>query len=302
MRTVIAAGASWSVNVADVTETATFTINTIRNASVNENSVYTSVTPTIIGTPIGAVTYALGGTDAALFTIDSMTGVVSMIARDFEAPVDANTDNIYNLNITVTDTDGNSDIEAWNVTVVDVADNPVNNIPVANEDNVTTIVDTTVVVSNVLANDTDGDGDVLSVVLPTPTTLPVNGSVIYNGSGTFTYSPNTGFIGTDSFTYTVTDSIDSAVGTVTIAVTPPGTPIDMVTLMSTAEGGVAGIENAQANVYAYWTDNYNLANSAFIPENNVYNHLSGVFDTVVNNGDLLLSGSSVGLRRRPHWN
>ena len=273
-----------------VAETTTFTIDAIANVAVKENSAYTSVTPTIIGTPIGAVTYALGGTDAALFTIDSTTGVVSMIARDFEAPVDANTDNIYNLNITVTDTDGNSDIEAWNVTVVDVADNPVNSIPVANDDNVTTTVDTTFFF-NVLANDTDIDGDVLSVSLPTPNTAPANGLVSYNGSGTFTYAPNTGFIGTDSFTYTVTDSIDSAVGTVTITVTPPGTPIDMVTLMSAVEGGVAGIENAEANVYAYWTDNYNLANSVFLPEDNVYNHLSGAFASVVNNGDLLLSGS-----------
>ena len=113
---------AWSVTVADVTETATFSINTIDNVSVNENSAYVSVTPAITGTPIGAVSYSLGGTDAADFSINPATGVVSMVARDYEAPVDANTDNIYQLSITVTDADGNSDSEPWSVTVTDVTE------------------------------------------------------------------------------------------------------------------------------------------------------------------------------------
>jgi len=44
-------------------------------------------------------------------------------------------------------------------------------------------------------------------------------------------------------------------------------------------------------VYAYATDNYNQVTSEFLPEDIVYNHLSGVFETIVNPGDLFLNGS-----------
>jgi len=72
--------------------------------SVNENTAYTAAdAPVLTGTPIGTVTYTLGGTDALDFSIDSGTGVVSMVARDFEAPVDTGTDNTYALTITATD-------------------------------------------------------------------------------------------------------------------------------------------------------------------------------------------------------
>jgi hypothetical protein len=83
---------------------------------------YTSVTPNITGTPIGNVTYTLGGADAADFTIDANTGVVSMVARDYENPVDDNTDNVYEVTITATDDDGNAASESWTVTVQDVVE------------------------------------------------------------------------------------------------------------------------------------------------------------------------------------
>ncbi|WP_208630778.1 hypothetical protein, partial [Maribacter litoralis] len=91
----------WTVSVADVSETVTFTIDAIANANVNENAAYTSVTPSLSGAaPIGSVTYTLSGNDAADFTIDPSTGVVSMVARDYENPADANTDNVYEISIT----------------------------------------------------------------------------------------------------------------------------------------------------------------------------------------------------------
>ncbi|TRX50198.1 T9SS type B sorting domain-containing protein, partial [Fulvivirga sp. M361] len=117
---------TWTVTVIDQIEVANFTIDAIANANVNENSVYTSVTPNLSGdTPIGNVTYTIsGGADAADFTINGTTGVVSMVVRDFESPVDANTDNVYEIEITATDDDNNSDTETWTVTVIDdVIDN-----------------------------------------------------------------------------------------------------------------------------------------------------------------------------------
>ncbi|TRX44663.1 cadherin repeat domain-containing protein, partial [Fulvivirga sp. M361] len=112
---------TWTVTVNDLVETISFTIDAIANANVNENSVYTSVTPNLSGDmPIGNVTYTIsGGADAADFTINGTTGVVSMVDIFFLSPVDANTDNVYEIEITATDNDNNSDTETWTVTVTD---------------------------------------------------------------------------------------------------------------------------------------------------------------------------------------
>jgi gliding motility-associated-like protein len=112
---------SWAVTVDDVNETANFTLNAISDINVNENSVYTSVLPVLVGdTPIGSITYTVGGTDGALFSINATTGVVQMVARDYETPVDNGTNNTYELTITATDEDGNDAQESWIVTVQDV--------------------------------------------------------------------------------------------------------------------------------------------------------------------------------------
>ena len=114
------ASEAWSVTIQDVLETATFAIDAIDDVTIDENTAYTSVTPTITGSPIGTLTYTLGGVDAGLFTLDANTGQVSMVARDFEAPADANADNVYEIILTATDVDANSASEAWRVTIQDV--------------------------------------------------------------------------------------------------------------------------------------------------------------------------------------
>ena len=101
-----------------------------------------------------------------------------------------------------------------------------NSPPVAVDDAYTTEEDTALVVAaalGVLANDTDADGDPLSAVLVTG---PANGSLALAADGSFTYTPDAGFNGSDSFTYTGYDGTEASnVATVTITVTevnPPG--------------------------------------------------------------------------------
>jgi subtilisin family serine protease len=90
-----------------------------------------------------------------------------------------------------------------------------NSPPVANDDSISTTVDTPVAIA-VLANDTDANGDALNV---TNLTQPANGSAVLNPDGTVTYTPATGYAGTDSFTYTANDGvIDSNVASVSIAI------------------------------------------------------------------------------------
>ncbi|HEY7770310.1 Ig-like domain-containing protein [Longimicrobium sp.] len=85
-----------------------------------------------------------------------------------------------------------------------------NTPPVAAPDTFQAIGNVTVPVAapGVLANDTDAEGNALSVVAGTyPTTA--GGSVVLNADGSFTYRSAAGFAGTDSFTYTVTDGQES---------------------------------------------------------------------------------------------
>ncbi|MEX7471267.1 Ig-like domain-containing protein, partial [Mycobacterium adipatum] len=109
------------------------------------------------------------------------------------------------------------------VATVSITVDPVNDSPVTVGDTVSTNEDT-VLTGNVLTNDTDSDGDTLTVTLVDG---PTNGSLTLNPDGSFTYTPDTDFNGTDSFTYTATDgTATSSVATVSITVDPVNdTPI-----------------------------------------------------------------------------
>jgi hypothetical protein len=72
--------------------------------------------------------------------------------------------------------------------------------------------------TSVLANDSDPDGDPLTI---TGFTNPASGTFNFNQqTGTFAYTPAAGFTGQVSFTYTVSDGILSANATATINVMP----------------------------------------------------------------------------------
>lgn len=58
----------------------------------------------------------------------------------------------------------------------------------------------------------------------TKTTDPTNGTVIWNSDGTYTYTPNNGWSGVDTFTYTVTNAAGSSTATETITVLASGAP------------------------------------------------------------------------------
>jgi hypothetical protein len=99
--------------------------------------------------------------------------------------------------------------------VVTITVQPVNDAPTANDDAVTTEQATAVTIP-VLFNDNDIEGDALAVTSTTPAS---SGDVTINPDGTVTYTPNTGFFGIDSFSYTIDDGHGStATASVTITV------------------------------------------------------------------------------------
>jgi uncharacterized repeat protein (TIGR01451 family) len=106
----------------------------------------------------------------------------------------------------------------------------VNDAPVAQDDTATTSQNTPITLA-VLANDSDIEDDSISLTSFNPTSSQ-GGTVSRDENGTpsnltddkLLYTPATGFIGIDSFTYTVSDGTDSDTATVTITVTSTNQP------------------------------------------------------------------------------
>ena len=106
---------------------------------------------------------------------------------------------------------------------------PINVAPTALDDTAT--LDGTVDITfDVVSNDSDPDGaiDYTTIQIVTP---PANGTVVDLNNGLLRYTPNVGFAGTDTFTYTIMDDSGavSNVATVSISVTPGDVGSDLLT-------------------------------------------------------------------------
>jgi VCBS repeat-containing protein len=94
----------------------------------------------------------------------------------------------------------------------------VNDVPTTQGDAYATDEDSVLVIdaaSGVLVNDSDSDEDTLTTVLESS---PSHGDLTFGSDGSFTYTPDADFNGTDSFTYRVDDGTDYSSET-TVAIT-----------------------------------------------------------------------------------
>ena len=119
--------------------------------------------------------------------------------------------------VTVMASDGvlsDSETFTWNV-------GDTNRPPIAVADFATAVQGQSTIIS-VLANDSDPDGASLLVV---NVTQPASGTgTVTLNNGTVTFSANETFIGSTTFSYTVTDGAESATATVTVDVSPSNRP------------------------------------------------------------------------------
>lgn len=117
--------------------------------------------------------------------------------------------------------------------------------PVANDDDVITLQDTPIAVL-VLLNDSDPEGDPLTVEVDTQ---PAHGTATANPDGTITYAPAPGYTGPDAFDYKLCDNTpqcDTATVTITVQPAAPGTP-QAVDDVATTEPNVAVTVDVLAN-------------------------------------------------------
>ncbi len=115
------------------------------------------------------------------------------------------------IDYTIVDADGATASATIFITV-----NDPNTAPVAVDDNYFTNMNRPRTI-NLLANDSDPDGDVIT--LDSVDTAGTLGTVVdINADGTITYIPPADWCGTDTFTYTITDGTQQSSATVTIVV------------------------------------------------------------------------------------
>jgi VCBS repeat-containing protein len=150
------------------------------------------------------VTDSLNSPDAALFTIDPHTGVLSFIAApDFEMPGDAGSDNSYVVQVRASDgTD--EDIQTITVNVTDETEGPAGN------DVVSALENTPAGLTQLSSNDQPGH-TILAVHDEQHGTATID-------AGNVTFLPNADFSGIASFQYDVSDNGDTVTGTATVTV------------------------------------------------------------------------------------
>ncbi len=94
-----------------------------------------------------------GGADAALFNIDSTTGVVTFIdAPDFEAPANAGSNNVYDIQVTATDAAGLTDVQDIAITIGNI-----NETPTITSTNAVTVPENQTAVLDIQSSDIDGE-------------------------------------------------------------------------------------------------------------------------------------------------
>lgn len=194
---------------------------------VNANSTTDTTKPIIIRTGANPQNVTLGGayTELGATASDDIDGDITANIT-ITGTVNINTVGDYPITYTVSDAAGNTADPVIRVVTVSPASNQ---NPLANDDTFTVVENSSNNPFDVLNNDSDLDGNTLSI---SSTTNPLNGTVTIVGGGNdaLLYTPNPNFTGTDQFEYTLSDGNGgAATATVTINVNTNQAPTAVAT-------------------------------------------------------------------------
>jgi len=151
---------------------------------------------------------------------------------------------------------GGTDVATLAVTVTGT-----NDAPVAGDDGPIAVAWNQAASIEVLDNDSDPDFSDAPTIAAVGSAA--NGSLVINASTSVTYTPNTGFAGTDHFTYTITDGnggSDTATVTVDVSLpTPPDSQPDLVMWLNSGDETFAA---GATGTVAGWSDRSGRGNDA----------------------------------------
>ena len=166
--------------------------------------------------------------ELTLGVVTATLGTVT-ITSDNQVEYQAATDFVGVDTVTYTISDGQGGTASGTITIEIFT----NEAPIAFADDANTD-DRTAITIDVLTNDTDSDNDVLSV-------LNANvdfGSVVVNSNSTLTFTPEFGFDGVATITYSITDGVNNATSAdVSVQVTA----LETITVVNKSKGGSMGI-------------------------------------------------------------
>jgi len=172
--------------------------------------------------------------DGSVVSAGTVLTAADLPGLSYVPPADYNgTTPVGSFNYQVTDASGHSTNGGTTIALT-----PVNDAPLAAPD--TAVIDAgTPVTVNVLANDSDRDGDTLTV--RSVTVDPAIGSATVNPDGTISFTPASGVSGTVTLSYTVADpSGATATSTITVEVHAPAPNSPPVVASSSITASEAG--------------------------------------------------------------
>jgi aspartate 1-decarboxylase len=243
---------SFIITVANTNDAPTFTTTAITAATEDSAYSYTAAASDV--DPVPDTLTLSAPVLPGWLTFTPATGVLSGTPTN---------DEVGDHNVTLRVNDGSASVnQTFVISVTNTNDNPV-----AVDDSGLVIENTLFTTVNVLDNDIDVDGDLLSV---TGNTDASNGVVVNKGDGTFDYTPNTDYLGPDSFDYSVDDGNGGTdTGTVNLSVNVLGTAVVSDLLDPDAGGGVGKLEGSEFEgesvhpILSYYKEQY-------IPDTNTY--------------------------------
>jgi uncharacterized delta-60 repeat protein len=215
------------------TATLTITITAVNDAPVANDDTATmaeDAAPILIN--VLANDSDIDGDSLAITSASADIGSVSVVGNQIQYTPAPNENGLATITYTVSDNNGGTNTATLTITIT-----AVNDAPVANNDTATMAEDAAPILINVLANDTDSDGDSLVIASASADI----GSVSIIGDK-IQYTPATNINGLATVTYTVSDN-NGGTNTATVAITVTAVndaPVASVQIFSINENATDG--------------------------------------------------------------
>jgi len=162
-----------------------------------------------------------------------------------------------------------------------------NSSPIANNDFTVVTKNSENISIDLLGNDLDNDGDPISILTYG---VPLHGTNYQNSAGIIEYTPEDGYTGIDSFTYTVSDGKGGITQGAVVIIVSEGLPTsndNPIALINTSMGEIT-IELYNDKVPNTCQNFINLANDGFY-ENLVFHRV--IDDFMIQGGGFYIDGS-----------